>query len=247
MTKKCAVLWAALVVQGIVGCGDDVKIIEIEPTKIEFRNLGDSTELKIKALNSKGVVVRDTPVFAFSAENPSVADVSADGTVKATGNGDTAIFAKTPEGITGEAFVSVCLPKELVCDPMDQLDIRVGTGAPVKCHVLDCHEQLIAEPKIDFSVLAANIAKADKAVMSGQRGIMSLPLTGEMIGDTEVKVTAYNYEKTVRVHVDAAIPIPGEAEYTAKQGGGGKKGGGGDSKYTGAKTGFDHILNNLKF
>jgi len=248
MTKKCAVLFAALFAQ-IVGCGQDVKVIEIEPTKIDFKNLGDTSELRAKALNSKGVPVDNAPPITFSSENPSVADVSADGVVKATGNGDTAILAKTPEGVTGEAFVSVCLPKELICDPMGQLDIRVGSGAPVKCHVLDCKEQLILEPEITFDVLAKNVANTDKAVMSGQKGVMSLPVTGAMVGDTEVKVTAYNYEKTVRIHVDEAIPIPGEAEYSGKSGGGGgggKKGGSGDA-YSSGKTGFNHILTNMKF
>ena len=246
MTKKWAVLCAALL-GPVVGCGNDVKMVEIEPTKIEFHNLGETAELTVKALDSKGSPVRDAPAFTFTSENPSIADVSADGVVKATGNGDVAVDAKTPEGITGEAFVSVCLPKELICDPMDELDIRVGSGAPVKCHVLDCHEALINEPKIEFEVLAKNVANTDKAVMSGQRGIMSLPVTGAMIGDTEVKVTAYNYEKTVRIHVDAAIPIPGEEEYLGKGGGGKKSGGGTDEKFTGSKSGFDHILKNMKF
>jgi hypothetical protein len=245
MNKKCAVLCAALLAQ-CVGCGNDVKIVEIEPTKIEFNILNDSTELRVKALNAKGAPVRDTPSFTFSSENPSVADVSAMGVVKPTGNGDTAILAKTPEGITGEAFVTVCLPKELVCDPKDQLDIRVGSGAPIKCHVLNCREEIIPEPEINFSVLAGNVANSDKAVMSSMRGVMSFPITGGLIGDTEVKVTAYNFEKTVRVHVDEALPIPGEAEYLGK-GGGGKKGGGGENVYRSEKTGFDHILKNMKF
>lgn len=244
MTRKRAVLCAALLAQ-TVGCGQDVKMVEVEPTKIEFRILDDSTELRAKALNAKGAPVRDQPSFTFSSENPSVADVSAMGVVKPTGNGDTAILAKTAEGITGEAFVSVCLPKELVCDPKDQLNIRVSSGAPIKCHVLNCREEIIAEPVITFEVLAKNVVNADKAVMSSQRGIMSFPITGAMIGDTEVKVTAYSYEKTVRVHVDEAMEIPGEAEYLGKGGGG--KGGGKDDVYKSSKTGFDHILKNMKF
>jgi hypothetical protein len=242
MTKTCAVLGAAIVVL-CVSCNQDVKMVEIEPTKIDFRKLEETTELRARALNSKGVEVAGS-VLTFSSESPSIADVSSTGVVSPRGNGDSAIIATAANGVRGEVFVSVCLPKELVCEPKDELDIRVGTGAPVKCHVLNCRDEVVQDAVVSYDILAKNVALADKAVMSSVKGVTAMPITGSMIGETTVTATAFNFEKTIRVKVDEALPIPGEAEYKAAlKGGGGKK----SDPYTGGKGGFDHILTNMKF
>jgi len=243
MTKTFAVLGAAMVAL-CVGCSQDVKMVEVEPTKIEFRLLSDSSTLRARALDSKGVDVSGGGALTFSSESPSVADVSSTGLVTPRGNGDTAIIATAPNGVKGEAFVSVCLPKELVCEPAEQLDIRVGTGAPIKCHVLNCREEVIHDPVIEFDVLAKNVAIPDKAAPSSKKGVIAMPVTGGIIGETEATVTAYSFEKKIHVKVEEALPIPGEEDYNKKKGGGGK---GGDSPYTGGKSGFDHIIGNIKF
>jgi hypothetical protein len=242
MTKTCAVLGAATVVL-CVGCSQEVKMVEVEPPKIEFRQLDDSTTLRARALNAKGVTITDSMTLTYSSESPSVADVSSAGDVTPRGNGDTAILVKAPNGVTGEAFVSVCLPKELVCEPKEQLDIRVGTGAPIKCHVLNCREEVIQDAKVSFDVLAKNVALADTAVSSSSRGVSAMPVTGSMVGETEATVTAYNFEKKIHIKVDEALPIPGEEDYKASQKGGGKK----EDPYKGTKGGFSHILSNMKF
>ena len=242
MTKTCAVLGATL---GFlcVGCNQDVKMVEVEPTKIEFRLLTDSTELRARALNSKGVAITEGATLTYSSESPSIADVSSSGVVSPRGNGDTAIVATAPIGVKGEVFVAVCLPKELVCEPKEQLDIRVGTGAPIKCRVENCREEVIQDAKVSFDILAKNVALADTAVMSSSKGVSSMPITGSMIGETEATVTAYSFEKKIRIKVDEALPIPGEEEYNASKKGGGKK----NDPYTGGKSGFSHILDNMKF
>ena len=242
MTKTLAVLGAAMVVVS-AGCGQEVKMVEIEPTKIDFRVLEDTTELRARALNSKGVAITDSVALAFSSESPSIADVSSTGVVSPKGNGDTAIVVTAPNGVKGEVFVSVCLPKELVCEPKEQLDIRVGSGAPIKCHVLNCREEIIQDAKVSFEVLAKNVAMADTAVSSSVKGVSAMPVTGSMIGDTEATVTAYNFEKKIHIKVEEALPIPGEEEYKASQKGGGKQ----DDPYKGTKGGFGHILSNMKF
>jgi len=244
MTKTCAVLGAAMVVL-CVGCSQEVKMVEIEPMKIDFRQLEDTTTLRARPLNSKGVEVTGAGVLTFSSESPSIADVSSTGVVSPKGNGDTAIVATAANGVKGEVFVTVCLPKELVCEPKEQLDLRVGTGAPIKCHVLNCREEVIQDAKITFDVLAKNVAMADTAVSSSRKGISAMPVTGSMIGDTEATVTAYSFEKKIHIKVEEALPIPGEEDYKAWKGGGGKKGG--NDPYTGGKGGFDHILGNMKF
>jgi len=242
MTKTCAVL-GAIIVATCAGCAQEVKMVEVEPTKIEFRELTDSSELRARALNAKGVTITDGVTLTFSSESPSIADVSSAGVVTPKGDGDTAILVKSPTGITGEVFVSVCLPKQLVCEPKEQLDIRVGTGAPIKCRVENCREEVIQDAKVSFDILAKNVALADTAVMSSSKGVSSMPITGSMIGETEATVTAYSFEKKIRIKVDEALPIPGEEEYNASKKGGGKK----NDPYTGGKSGFSHILDNMKF
>jgi hypothetical protein len=244
MTKKSAVLGAALGVL-CVGCSQEAKIVEIEPTKIEFRVLDDSTTLRARALDSKGNEVTEGGSLTFSSESPSIADVSSTGEVRPKGNGDTAIVATAPNGAKGEVFVSVCLPKDLICEPKDELDIRVGSGAPIKCHVENCREEIIQDAKVSFDILAKNVALADTAVSSSVKGISAMPVTGSMIGDTEATVTAYNFEKKIHIKVEEALPIPGEEEYKASQKGG--KGKGGNDPYSGGKGAFGHILDNMKF
>jgi len=243
MTKTCAVLGASL---GFlcVGCNQDVKMVEVEPTKVEFRLLTDSTELRARALNSKGVEVTEGGTLTFSSESPSIADVSSAGVVSPKGNGDTAILAAAPNGVKGEVFVTVCLPRELVCEPKEQLDIRVGSGAPIKCHVINCREEIIQDAAVSFDILAKNVALADTAVSSSVKGVSAMPVTGSMIGETEATVTAYSFEKKIHIKVEEALPIPGEEEYKA-----GQKGGKGKTAdpYTGGKGGFNHILSNMKF
>jgi hypothetical protein len=227
-----------------VGCNQEVKIVEIEPGKIEFRVLEDSTELRARALNAKGVEVAEGGTLTFSSESPSIADVSSTGVVSPKGNGDTAIVATAPNGAKGEVFVSVCLPKELVCEPKEQLDLRVASGAPIKCHVLNCRDEVIQDSKIDFDVLAKNVALPDKPQPSSTKGVTALPVTGSMIGETEATVTAYSFEKKIHIKVEEALPIPGEEEYKAAlKGGKGKK----EDPYQGSKGGFSHILSNMKF
>jgi hypothetical protein len=254
MIKKLGLLYALLITL-CIGCGQDVKFLEIAPMKIEFHNSGETRALIVKATDAKGRTVTELPVFTFSSENPAVADVGADGVVSAKGNGNVAIITKAPNGISGEVFVSVCLPKELICEPKDQLNLHVDMGEAVKCHVVNCKDEVISKPEISFDVVAKNIAVGDKVGSSSfQEGVMSFPVTGSTVGDTEVKVVAYNMTKTIRVHVEKALVIPGEAEYLAKNGGGKKKGGGGKKKSgnddpdSATKTGnYGNMLKNMKF
>jgi len=244
MTKTRAVLGAAVVAL-CVGCVQEAKIVEIEPTKADFRKLDDSVQLRARALTAKGDTIADIKDFTWSSESTAVADVSASGVVTPRGNGDTAVIAKAPNGASGEVFVSVCLPKELSCEPKDKIDLRVGSGAPVKCQVYDCRDDPMPQAQLTYDVLAQNVVSCEKGAQPGQKGITAIPLTGQMVGDTVLTVTAFGYEKKIQVHVDEALPIPGEVEYKKALGAGKKK----DEPYSGAKGGggLNHIINNMKF
>ncbi len=255
MTKKVGLFLCALLIAPCIGCGQEVKFIEVEPLRIEFKTPGETRQITVRATTSKGALVKEPPPFTFSSENPAIADVSPDGTVRAVSNGGVAITAKAPNGISGETYVSVCLPKEVVCEPKDRLDTRVGSAYPIKCHVTNCKGAKILKPEIQYDVVAKTTATGDKPAPAFEEGVMSFPVTGVAVGDTQVKITAYGLETTVGVHVDEALVIPGEAEYLARTKGGKKKGGGGGGKKSGnndpdsgTKSGsYSNILNNMKF
>ena len=99
----------------VLACGQEVKIVEIEPVSMSFTKTTQTRKIEAQAKDIQDAVVPNI-TFSFSSENPSVATVDTGGVVRPAGNGSTAIVAKTPNGITGESFVKVCLPEELICE-----------------------------------------------------------------------------------------------------------------------------------
>ena len=218
-----------------VACGNDVKMVEVEPTNISFTKPTQSQQITAKAQDIRGAEISGIG-FTYRSENPSVATVESDGVVKPAGNGTTAIVAETQAGISGEAFVKVCLPKEIVCDPADKLELKVGISAPIKCHVTDCNDEKLAV-RIDM------VQADDKMILKEGNDIF----IGLAVGDTQVSVKAFGLEKTVAVHVDEQTFLPGMAPGS---GGGGRGGGGGKKRndpYSDGGGRFDHILSNMKF
>lgn len=215
------------------GCGQEVKSVVIEPAQMEFKLLSQSEKLEVKATD-----IVDAPVpgveFSFSSENPSVATVSADGVVKPAGNGSTWITARTKEGIEGQTFVKVCLPKELKCDPSDKLNLKVGLAAPIKCEVLDCKDEK-RPGKIELT------QADDKLLLKEEDNIF----IGLAVGDTEVTIKAFDLEKKIAVRIDEQEYLPGMEPGAGGGGGGGGKKKGEDSAY--GKSNFDHILKNMNF
>ena len=226
----------SILASALLSCGQEVKMVEVDPSNIKFTKRTQSKKVEAKALDIRGGEITGIG-FTFQSENPSVAVVDSTGVVKPAGDGSTAIVAKTPAGVQGESFVKVCLPKDLICDPSDKLDLKVGIAAPIKCHVTDCNDKKISA-RIDL------IAADEKMILKEGENIF----IGLQVGDTEVTVKAFNFEKKVKVHVDEQEFLPGMGP---GQGGGSKgKGGGGggkeDSPY-GSSGRFDHILKNMKF
>jgi hypothetical protein len=231
-TTTAATLLAILVF--LAGCGQEVKSVVTDPPQVEFKLLSQSEKLAAKATD-----IIDAPVkgveFSFSAENPLVATVSSDGVVKPTGNGSTWITARTKTGVEGQTFVKVCLPKEIKCEPSDTLKLKVGLAGPIKCEVLDCKDER-RPGKIELT------QADDKLLLKEEDNIF----IGLAVGDTEVKIKAFELETSVKVHIDEQIYLPGmEPGAGGGGGGGGKKKSGEDTAY--GKSNFDHILKNMKF
>ena len=231
-------LYCPLFMMGLLwtGCGNDVKMVEVEPTNISFTKPTQAESLTAKAQDIRGAEIPGI-TFTYSSENSAVATVDADGTVKPAGNGSCAVVAKTPQGVTGEAFVKVCLPKDIICDPADKLELKVGISAPIKCHVTDCDDK-----KIQTRV---NLAPADTKMLLKEGDDIFIGLAE---GDTSVAVEAYGMKKTVAVHVAEQTFLPGMGP-----GSGGKgRGRGSDPNkrkdpYSEGGGRFDHILGNMKF
>lgn len=230
-----AFLVLALSTTAIIGCGPEVTTVDLDPLKIHFKKKDQTRTLEAKALNIRDQVVKGI-TFSYSSENPSIATVNENGVVKAAGNGSTSIIAKSNVGkATGEAFVSVCLPKEIICDPADGLKLRVGVQSPIICHITDCKDKKIpgqikmeADPKM--------VLKQDENIF-----------VGLAVGDTTAKITAFDLETTVKIHIDEQNFLPGMDP--RKSGGkkGGKRGRGNKDEGNAYGSGgrFDHIIENM--
>jgi hypothetical protein len=219
-----------------VACGNDVKMVEVEPTNINFTKPSQSEKITAKAQDIRGAEIGGVG-FTYRSEDPSVATVESDGTVKPAGNGNTAIVAETSTGVTGEAFVKVCLPKAIVCDPAEKLELKVGISAPIKCHAIDCKDKKIPG-RLELT------AADDKMLLKEGNDVF----IGLAVGDTRVNIKSFGLETSVAVHVDEQTFLPGMAPGS---GGGHHKGGGGgkgrNDPYSEGGGRFDHILNNMKF
>ncbi len=236
MKREKSLIFIILIL-GVVGCGQEVKIVEVEPNNISFTKKTQTTKIKVKAMDIRSVEIPGIS-FTFSSENPAVADVDGDGMVTPRGNGSTAIVARTSTGVTGESFVKVCLPKEIKCDPSDRLQLRVGISAPIKCQLTDCNDAVIPG--------RISLKAADEKMLLQEGDDVFIGLA---VGDTLVKVEAYGIEKTVAVRVDEQVFLPGMGPGSGGGGGGkGGKGGGGGNKdpYSSGGGRFDHILKNMQ-
>ncbi len=245
MTKK-TLLFLVLLTVICSSCGPDVKMVEVEPMKMTFKKKTQSEKVTAKALDMIGATVEGV-TFTWESENPSIATVSPEGVVKPAGDGSTAIIAKTKEGVTSEAFVTVCLPKELICEPGDELKLKVGTSGPIKCHVIDCKDELIQGSKVTFKEADDKMILNEVNQQHVSQGETSNPFVGLAVGDTQVTVKAFGFEKVVKVHIDEQTYLPGMGPDSGGGGGGGGKKKGDDDPYGGGKGRFDHILGNMKF
>ena len=237
MPGRILALFAALVVgAAAAACGPDVKMVEVDPPQVQFKKTTQSEQIEAKALDMLETEVPGVQ-FTYESEDTSVATVDADGTVKPVGDGNTWIHAKTKEGVEGTMMVKVCLPKELECDPADELKLKVGTAGPIKCRVLDCD----GEPRRT----RIEMTQADEKMLLKEGDNVFIGLA---VGDTEVTVKAEGMEKTVKVHIDEQEYLPGMGPGSGGKGGGkGRRGGGGGEDSAYGDTKYDHILDNMKF
>jgi len=219
-----------------LGCGDEVKIVEVEPMTIEFKKTTQSQKIEAKAMDIRSIEIPNVP-FSYSSENGSVATVTSDGVVKPVGDGSTYIVTSTQQGVTADTHVKVCLPNKLICDPDDELKLKVGTTGPIKCEVLDCNDKKVTA-KIEFGVADEKISRSYEE---------DHIFVGLAVGDTHAVAKAYDFQQQIRIHVDEQEFLPGMGPGSGGGGGGGGKGkgGGGDQPY--GNTQYDHILSNMKF
>jgi len=244
MIRK-SLIFAAIAAGFLTACGPDVKMVEVEPIKINFTKKSQSEQMSAKAMDILGAEVSGVS-FTWESENPAIVSVTSGGVAKPTGNGSTAIIARTKEGVTSEAFVSVCLPKELICDPGDELKLKVGTSGPIKCHVTDCNDEVIQGAKIEFKEADGKMVLNELNQQMVTKGHTSNPFVGLAVGDTTVTVKSGEFEKVVKVHIDEQTYLPGMGPGSGGGGGGGGGKKGKDDPYGGGGR-FDHILGNMKF
>jgi hypothetical protein len=224
--------FAVLLLLASAGCGRQVKNIEIEPMSFSFNKADQTQKLRAVPRDSRGGPVEGL-VLSFRSENERVAKVDSSGVVRPTGNGSTAIVVESHEGVSGEAFVKVCLPGELICEPNDKLLLRVGSGAPVRCFVTDCKGDKLTA-RVDVT------AEDDTMLLKDDTSFIGLK-----VGNTQVMVSALGLTKAIPVQVDEQTFAPGMGPSTGGSGKGGRRG---SDSQDGHATGgaYDHILKNMK-
>ena len=222
-----------------MACGNEVKIVSVEPTTINFTAMTQSTKIKAQGLELRGDPIPGVK-FTFRSDNTAVADVAADGTVKPVANGSATIIATSEQGKQGQTFVKVCLPTEIKCDPENVLSLRVGTAAPIKCHVIDCNGENLPNKVI--------YEEADKEALFKDPTVEGT-FVGKVVGETKVTVKGGGLEKVISVNVAEQIFSAGGKPGSGH--GGGHGGGGNDREkdpYNEKGGGqFNHILGNMKF
>jgi hypothetical protein len=218
-------------------CKPEVSIVSVEPTTINISQRNQSQSLEAKALTMRGEEVPDIPL-TFSSNNTSVATVSADGVIQPVASGNAIISVTTAEGKKAEAFVSVCFPEKIICDPEHVLNLRVGTAAPLRCHLEDCKGN-----KLPGAVLYEEASK-EAVFRDGENTFI-----GKEVTETSITAKGGGLEKTILVKIEEQIFSPG---MDPRKGGGGGGGGGGSKQdrekdpYGDKKAGqFGHILNNI--
>ena len=99
MRTNLTVIVALLSPVLLAACGQEVKFIEIDPTKIDFTKTTQVEVVEIKAMDIRSAVVPDVP-FTFRSEDTAVATVDSEGKIKPAGDGDTAIYLDFRAGVT---------------------------------------------------------------------------------------------------------------------------------------------------
>lgn len=235
MKRARPIVLVAALLAICLGCGEEVKMVEVEPMTIDFKKTTQSEKITVKAMDIRGIEIKNIP-FTFSSENGSVAMVTGDGVVKPVGDGSTYVVARSPQGVTGETFVKVCLPNKLICDPADELKLKVGTTGPIRCEVLDCNDEKVAA-KVEYGVADEKISHSYEE---------DHIFVGLAVGDTHAVAKAFDFQQQIRIHVDEQEFLPGMGPGSGGGGGGGGgKKGGGDAPYGSSQ--YDHILSNMKF
>lgn len=237
MSMYIRTLILVLAVTG-VACGQEVKSIVIDPPTISFSKPTQERKIDATARDIQDLPVPNTPL-TFHSENTSVATVDANGVVKPRGDGKVAIVAEAENGVRGETFVKVCLPRDIICEPPSKLDLKVGIAAPVKCHVTDCNNEIIRGAVVELTGTdRGTVLKEGENIYIGLK-----------VGDTTSTAKHGSLEKKILIHVDEQTFVPGMGPGS----GGGRGGGGGENAedrkgnpYGGGGR-FDHIIDKLKF
>ena len=236
-------LWTAFfpLLMLVAACGQpEVKIVSVDPTTTSFTDINQSTHVKAKGLELNGSEIPNTPI-TFRTSNSSIAKVTTAGVITPVASGNATVTATSLNGKEAQTFIKICLPKNIVCIPNNTLALRVGTAAPLKCHLIDCKDNKIDGSSIDF----INIDK--EAVFKDGKDTF----VGKKVGQTSITAKGGGLEKKINITIAEQIFSPGMAPRKGGHYGGGSNGGVVDkNKNPYGEKGqgqFDHILGNIKF
>ena len=167
-----------------------VAALVLEPAKVMFTSLGDTTRLVATGLDALGSAVPDVGVSWVSTDS-AVASVDRMGLVTAAGNGEAEIEASY-EAWSARAIVAVGQEIDSVVVPLNSIDLRFpGDTVRIGARAYDAAGARIRAAAFEF--LSSDAA----VVTAGQDGLV----TAVAAGEATVTVSLGDFTKVIPVRV----------------------------------------------
>lgn len=163
-----------------IGCARQVSWINVEPKSVELKNMGETFQLKVAALDKQNKPVPDAKLTWESAK-PEVATVDNNALITAKGSGNTVITVTSENGEKAVVQCKVAITAAIKIKPQE-LALRVGEKSPLEAEVVDekgapAENQIVAWASSDKSVATVNDFGEVTALAPGEAFITSTQIS----------------------------------------------------------------------
>ncbi len=215
---------AALLVFGVLACGDDpveppvATTVAVSPATASLASLGETAQLSAMVRDQNGDVMTGAPVNWSSSDN-AVATVNTSGLVTAAGNGTATITASSGSA-SGTASVTVAqVPTAVAVTPASVTLAAVGETAQFTAEVQDANGNAVAGASVSWASGDEAVATvdADGLVTAVANGTATITATSGSLSGTGT-VAVEQEAAAVTVAPDAVhLIVAGEtAQLTAE-------------------------------
>jgi len=129
------ILFSLLPLLVFIGCARQVSWINVEPKSVELKNLDETFQLKVAALDKQNKPVPDAKLTWESAK-PEVAIVDDNALITAKGSGNTVITVTSENGERAVVQCKVAITAAIKIKPQE-LELEVGEKSALETEVVD--------------------------------------------------------------------------------------------------------------